>query len=259
MGKFLLPFHEGRCSVRKFSPTSIIVTSFIMGVLMSIQTQVLVLLSMIGLVFLIGTFAGTSWRPVLSLATRFEIVILFWILLLPFFYGTSTVLAIPMPWGQLNAYKEGLELGVLIGLRIFGLITLFLAALSHMSMVEFIGALKTLRVPPSILGSLLIMIRYIPLFIEERHRMQDAQRLRGFERAERVDMIRSLGFVVGSTIDRAMDRSAAVYESMTLRGFGKGMLVVGAGAKRNDILLFFCVGVLLLILLNWQTLVVLFS
>jgi energy-coupling factor transport system permease protein len=254
MAKFLLPFIEGRRTLTTFSPTSIIVASFVMGVILSTQTQILALLSLIGLIFLIGTSARTRWRVVLSMATKFEIVILFWVLLLPFFYGTTIIFTISLPWGPLDAYQEGFNFGVLIGLRIFGLIVLFLASLSHMSLAEFIGGLKTLRIPSSVLGSLLIMLRYIPLFVEERHRMQEAQQLRGFERGERIDRIRSLGFLVGSTIDRAMDRSIHVYESMTLRGFGRGMFVVGAGVKRSDILLFLGLILLLLVLFNWQIL-----
>jgi energy-coupling factor transporter transmembrane protein EcfT len=256
MGKFLLPFREGRHTTIIFSPTAIVVTSFIMGVIMAIQTQILLVLSLIILILFIGTIARTRWRAVLSLAARFEIVILFWIFLLPFFYGNSIIYVINLPWGQVFAYREGFDLGTLIGLRIFGLITLFLAALSHMSLGEFIGALRTLRVPSSVLGSLLIMLRYIPLFIEERHQMQEAQQLRGFERGERMDRIRSLGFLVGSTIDRAMDRSIVVYESMALRGFGRGIVVTGAGLKRNDILLGLGFTLLVFTLINLQTLVV---
>jgi energy-coupling factor transport system permease protein len=259
MGKFLLPFQEGRYTLNAFSPTSMVVASFIMGVILAIQTQMLSLLSLIGLIILIGTASRTRWRTVLSLAARFEIVILFWILLLPFFYGTTVLFSTLMPWGLLVAYQEGLNLGIVIGLRIFGLVTLFLAVLSHMSLSEFIGALKTLRVPSSVLGSLLIMLRYIPLFIEERHQMQEAQHLRGYERGTRIDRIRSLGFLVGSTIDRALDRSIIVYESMTLRGFGRGMLVVGSGIKKNDIVLFIGLAVLILVFLYWLPLAVLLS
>ncbi len=259
MGKFLLPFREGRHTSITFSPTAILIASFIMGVILAVQTQVLILFSLIILILIIGTVTRTRWRVVLSLAARFEIVVLFWILLLPFFYGTSVIYSATMPWGPLFAYQEGLDLGLLIGLRIIGLITLFLAALSHMSLGEFIGALRTLRVPSSVLGSLLIMLRYIPLFIEERQRMQEAQQLRGFERGERKDRIQSLGFLVGSTIDRAMDRSIVVYESMALRGFGRGLVVTGAGLKRNDILLGFGLAALVFILINWQILVVLLT
>jgi len=256
MGKFLLPFREGFHAVRAFSPTSIVVTSFAMGVVLSVQTQVPILLLLVGLILLIGAVAGTRWRTVLSFAARFEIVILFWVLLLPFFFGSTVIFTVPLPWGQLLAYREGLELGILICLRILAIVTLFVAALSHLSLAEFIGALKTLRVPSSVLGSLLIMLRYIPLFIEERHRMQEAQRLRGFAQGERRERIQSLGFLVGSTIDRAMVRSTVVYESMTLRGLGRGMIAVGAGVRKNDVLLFLGLVILVYVLLNWQTLAV---
>ena len=254
MGKFLLPFIEGRMSRGGFSPTSIFVASFIYAMLLSIQTELPSLLGLILLVLLIGTLARTRWRPVLSLAARFEIVILFWIILLPFFYGTTIIFSFAVPWGYLVAYREGLSLGFLFGFRIFGIVTLFLAALSHMSLIEFIGALKTLRIPVSILGSLLIMLRYIPLFLEERHRMQEAQQLRGFHRGSRSERIKSLGFLIGSIIDRALDRSVAVYESMTLRGFGHGMFIIGVRPRQRDILLFLGLFLLMLILFQRQIL-----
>ena len=113
----------------------------------------------------------------------------------------------------------------------------FLAILSHMTLNEFIRALRSLRVPSSILGSLLIMFRYVPHFMEERSRMQDAQALRGFSRGLRFEKIRSLGYLVGTTINRSFDRSVTAYEAMSLRGFGKGMTVTGAGLKKSDTIL----------------------
>ncbi|TFH06721.1 MAG: hypothetical protein E4H14_10185 [Candidatus Thorarchaeota archaeon] len=259
MGKFLLPFIEGRTSSGRFSPTSIFVTSFILAVLLSIQTEILSLLGLIGLILVIGSIARTRWRIVLRLAARFELVILFWIVLLPFFYGNTILLSFSLPWGTLTAYQEGLDLGLLIGVRIFGIVTLFLAALSHMSLAEFIGALKTLRIPTSVLGSLLIMLRYIPLFLEERDRMQEAQQLRGFQRSKRMERIKSVGYLVGSIMDRAMDRSVVVYESMTLRGFGHGMFIIGAGPRRSDILLFLGLALLIVTLFQQQILEVLYG
>lgn len=64
--------------------------------------------------------------------------------------------------------------------------------------------------------------------------MQDAQALRGFERGARRSRIESLGFLLGSMIDRAFNRSVAVYESMILRGFGSGTHIRGAGLRRKD-------------------------
>ena len=259
MGKFLLPFIEGRKAEGTFSPVSIFLSTFIMAIFLTIQTEILILFGLIGLVIVVGTLVGTRWRTILSLASKFEVVILFWVVILPFSFGHTVIFAIPSPWGSIFAYSEGLNLGLLIGLRIFGIVTLFLAALSHMSLGEFIGALKTLRIPTAILGSLLIMLRYIPLFLEERNRLQEAQQLRGFHKGARSERIKSLGSLVGSIIDRAMDRSVAVYESMTLRGFGHGMFIIGVGPRRKDALLFLGLSILFIVLFHQQILGVLFK
>ena len=67
--------------------------------------------------------------------------------------------------------------------------------------------------------------------------MQDAQLLRGYHRGDRFERIKSLGYLVGTTINRSFDRSVSVYEAMSLRGFGKGTMVTGSGLKRSDVLL----------------------
>jgi cobalt/nickel transport system permease protein len=243
--KFLLPFDEGKQSRGLFSSTGMIVTAVALAVLISLQSSLAVVLTIIGLVFVTGWFSGTRWGSVLSLAAKFEIIILFWVIFEPFLYGSTIIYTINLPWGPIHAYSEGLYLGLLLGLRMFAILLTFLATLSHMTLSEFIGALRTLKIPSSILGSLLIMFRYVPLFMEERSRMQDAQSLRGISRGRRFERIRSLGYMVGTSINRSFDRSVTAYESMTLRGFGKGMVVSGAGLKRSDALLPFLVITLL--------------
>ncbi|MDF1539248.1 MAG: energy-coupling factor transporter transmembrane component T [Candidatus Thorarchaeota archaeon] len=239
MGIFLLPFREGQGALDRFSPTAIFVSAVGVGVITAIQTDVFVILTLLLMVLLGAVITITRWRVVLSLVAKFEIFILFWMFLMPFVYGETLLFAVPLPWGFLNAYQEGLEFGFLLGFRMMTMIILFIASLSHMSLSEFIGALRTLKVPVSILGSLLIMLRYIPLFIGERSRMQDAQSLRGYERGGSFEKIKSLGYLIGSTIDRAFDRSLSVYDAMTLRGFGGGMVVRSAGFRRGDVFLIF--------------------
>lgn len=244
MGIFLLPFREGQGVLDRFSPTAIFVSAVGVGVITAIQTDVYVVVTILLTVLLGATIARTRWRLVLSLVAKFEILILFWMFLMPFVYGETLLFTIPLPWGLLNAYHEGLEFGFLLGFRMMTMVILFIAALSHLSLSEFIGALRTLKVPVAILGSLLIMLRYIPLFIGERSRMQDAQSLRGYERGGRFEKIKSLGYLIGSTIDRAFDRSISVYEAMTLRGFGGGMVVQSAGFRRSDVFLIFLLAIL---------------
>jgi energy-coupling factor transporter transmembrane protein EcfT len=43
--------------------------------------------------------------------------------------------------------------------------------------------------------------------------------------------------MIGSSIDRAFDRSISVYESMKLRGFGGKVVLRGGGFKKLDTVL----------------------
>jgi cobalt/nickel transport system permease protein len=233
-GKFLLPFAEGKRSPAPFSPAGILVSAIALAVIITIQNSILMLSVLIILILGTGVMSGTNWRRAISMAARFEVVILFWIILEPFLFGSTVLFTLQLPWGQIHAYWEGLFVGLLLGMRMFAILLTFLAALSHLTLSEFIGALKTLRIPTAILGSVLIMFRYVPLFIEERSRMQEAQTLRGYNRGSGLDKLRSMGYLAGTTIDRAFDRSATVYDSMTLRGFGKGMMVSRGGFRRSD-------------------------
>ncbi|MDH4212925.1 MAG: energy-coupling factor ABC transporter permease [Candidatus Thorarchaeota archaeon] len=235
--KFLIPFDEGKQKRRLFSSTGLLLSSIAVAVVISLQTTLSSILILIGLIILSGWLSGTRWRDVISLATKFEVVILFWIILEPFIYGSTVIFTINLPWGFLNANAEGLYLGLLLGSRMFAILLTLLTALSHMTLSEFTGALRTLRVPNSIVGSLLIMFRYVPLFIEERSRMHNAQKLRGFSRGRRFERIRSLGYLVGTSINRSFDRSITAYESMSLRGFSKGTKIPGAGLRKSDVFL----------------------
>ena len=237
MSKFLLPFTEIQKTSRLFSPPALLISAFALAIFVSIQNEPIIVFTILLLVLFGGTIAKTSWGRVISLAAKFEIVILFWVFFEPFVYGRSVMFFLQTPWGPAFAYWEGFWFGILLALRMFTIMLLFLGTFSHMTLSEFIGALKRIKVPSVILGSLMIMLRYIPLFIEERSRMQDAQALRGFDKGERMDKLRSLGYLVGSTIDRAFGRSVTVYESMALRGFGHGSFIGGSGFKRADIAL----------------------
>ena len=237
MAKFLLPFGEGRYESVSFSPTAMVVSAVILAVIVSLQSSIIAIFLIITAIFIGGTLSRTRWKTVFSLAAKFEIVILFLVLIEPFIYGTTIAATFTTPLGLIFVYQEGIELGILLGLRMIALILVFLSTLSHMTLTEFIGALKSLRVPGLVLGSLLIMLRYIPLFLEERGRMQDALALRGLQRSSRTERVKSLGSMIGSTIDRAFGRSVTVFEAMKLRGFGKGMNIQGSGFRRRDLFL----------------------
>ncbi len=237
MGKFLLPFKEGHHSVGSFSAAGMLLSSFFLAGLISTQYSLNVLLWLFGLILFGSLVSGTRWGTVLSVMAKFEAIILAWMLLIPFIYGTHVAFTLCLSWWTLNLYWEGIERGLLIALRMITILLVFAVTLSHMTLNQFVGGLRTLHVPSAILGSLLIMLRFIPLFLEEHTQMHNAQLLRGYEHGTRWQRVRSIGSLLGTTIDRAFDRSVAVYEAMTLRGLGKGELLSGTGFRRTDVVL----------------------
>ena len=97
-----------------FSSTSILVSTFAVAVMIAVQTNPLVVLAAIFMVLLAGLIAGTRWRTVLSLAAKFELVILFWIFFVPFLYGETVVSTLNLPSGPVYIYQEGIDFGILI-------------------------------------------------------------------------------------------------------------------------------------------------
>ncbi|MCK4821015.1 hypothetical protein KA005_34940, partial [bacterium] len=103
MATFLLPFREGTANLQRFSPTAVFLSAIGVGIVVAIQVNPLMVLSILIMILLGGVIARTRWRVVLSLVARFEILILFWMFLMPFIYGTTVVFSIALPWGTLNA------------------------------------------------------------------------------------------------------------------------------------------------------------
>ncbi len=246
MSKFLLPFAEGHKKMTIFSPAAMLVAAVATGIIITVQSSPSVVATLILCIFIGGSLAKTRWRDVLSLALRFEVVIMVWVLLEPFLYGSTVIAVLWTPIGYFNIYTEGVRLGILLGLRMIALLLLFLVTLSHMTLSDFIKALRTLHVPSVLIGSLMVMLRYIPLFIEERSQMHEAQLLRGFQEGSRWERITSLGYLVGSTIDRALDRSMSVYEAMVLRGFSTANDNYPTDLRRGDAVLLAMVPIIVL-------------
>lgn len=244
LNDFLLPFVEGRKASGVFSPKAMIIASVATAILVSIQTNLRIVLLLGFLIVACGVASRTRWRPVISLAARFEVLVLFWVVMVPFMYGSTVLATISLPFGRFQIYLEGLTLGFMLTLRMSLIVLLFVGTLSHMALSDFVGAMYGLRLPMPVIGSLLIMLRYVPQLVNERRVMHESQLLRGLGGAARSVQIRSVGFLIGTTIDRGFDRSTVVYDSMVLRGLGKQFRPSGTGFHRSDTLL---LGVVLLL------------
>ncbi|MGY5854810.1 MAG: hypothetical protein RTU92_14675, partial [Candidatus Thorarchaeota archaeon] len=71
MSKFLLPFTEIRKPSRVFSPGAMLISTFALAIFVSIQSQPIIVFTILLLVLLGGSIARTRWGRVISLAAKF--------------------------------------------------------------------------------------------------------------------------------------------------------------------------------------------
>lgn len=85
------------------------------------------------------------------------------------------------------------------------------------SMEDICYALRKLHIPKTFVTILMLVYRYIILFLKEAERMTDAYMLRA--PGQKGIHYKAWGTMVGQLLLRSMDRAQTVYDSMMLRGY----------------------------------------
>lgn len=113
--------------------------------------------------------------------------------------------------------------------------------------------LLSIKVPKIIITEIMLIYRYIILFLNEISRMQQAYKLRAPK--QKGIHISSWGSFAGLILLRSVDRANEVYASMLLRGYNGEMYFRNDNDKENKILgalyvIFLSIGVILLRYIN---------
>ena len=138
---------------------------------------------------------------------------------IPFYVGNTVLFQLHIGI-VINVYHEGLNLALLLFFRIFGSISVFMSFFSYLTYSEFIEALIKLRVIPSIfIGSLVIMLHYIPILANSNKKILEAQELRGKKITTYRERFKTHAYVMGKSIIRNLERSERLYDSLKMRGF----------------------------------------
>ena len=115
------------------------------------------------------------------------------------------------------------------------------------SMDDLCRTLRKLRVPAVLVTVIMLIYRYLSVFMEEIGRMRAAYSLRA--PGQKGIHFKVWGPMVGMLLLRSMDRSETVYGSMTLRGF-QGDFLFGRDrtfSRRDFVYLFVCILAVLII------------
>jgi len=216
-----LPFkHENQKTFfNNIHPLTRFFLPFILIIPTLFQNNVYLILTILILVVVLSLVLRLQLLEVLS---RIKVILGFLILVLifvPFYVGETIMFSINIGL-QVSLYKEGFSLMVLIFLRVFTAALTFLVFFTSLTYSEFIEALITIRLIPSMLiGSIIIMLHYIPILSSSNKKILEAQELRGKNISKYSSRLKTHAFIMGKNIVNNMERSERIYESLKMRGF----------------------------------------
>ncbi|ABC23431.1 Cobalt transport protein [Rhodospirillum rubrum ATCC 11170] len=114
---------------------------------------------------------------------------------------------------------QGLDRALVIGLRANGVILCLMALVGSMEPTTLGHGLARLGLPDTLVHLLLLSVRYIDVINAEYGRLRRAMKTRGFRLANSRHTYRTLGYLIGMLLVRALDRSERIARAMTCRGF----------------------------------------
>lgn len=117
---------------------------------------------------------------------------------------------------------EGLACGALIMAKVLGAVSLIIFLSMTTPVNKLLNAARWFKAPDTWIEIAMLSYRYSFVLLEDAITIRNAQKARlGYSSLAR--SLRSFGELMGSTVIRTYDRSIAVYESMTLRGYNGSM------------------------------------
>lgn len=136
-----------------------------------------------------------------------------------FLYGTHAAYTLNLGPIHLPVYREGLEFGTLLILRVLASAMVLLLVVFTTPMTWILEALFWLRVPKGMVDLAAMMVRYIFLLAEEGSKIYLAQKSRNgyHRRLSYAQKIRNYGTLGGMLLVRSFDQAEKTYIAMASR------------------------------------------
>ena len=218
--KTTLPFrHENeRIYLKKINPLIRLILPFILVIPFLFIEDVYLIFTILFITLTTDLLLRLNIMMILS---RLKVVVPFVFLItvfIPFYYGEIIIYSFVIGI-RITLYREGLYLASLIFLRVFGALFVFMSFLSTLTYSEFINALTKLRLPSVLVGSLIIMLHYIPILAGSNKKILEAQEMRGKKITSYWHKLKTHAYIMGKSLVLNMERSEKLYESLKMRGF----------------------------------------
>ena len=219
--KSVLPFkhEEEKGLFNKIHPLIRFSLPFIFVIPCLFIADLYLIITIIILIFLINIIFRLHLFQTLS---RLKILIPFVFIMtifIPFYYGSSIfaqfTFIVPI-----TIYSEGLKTATLIFLRVILAAFTFLSFFTSLTYSEYIESLTKIRIIPSIfVGSIVIMLHYIPILASSNRKILDAQEIRGKNVTKYWQRLKTHAYIMAKNVVQNMERSEKLYDSLKMRGF----------------------------------------
>lgn len=209
--------------------------------------RALVAAVMVALALLVAS--RLPWKQTLRRMAMMDGFIVFMLVLLPFSVPGDPMFVV---WGVAASW-QGFWQAVDIALTANAVILSLMVLVGTMEPVTLGHALHRLRCPDGLVHLLMFTIRYIEVLRQEYLRLRGAMKVRGFRPRSNWHTYRSLGYLVGMMLVRAIERSERILDAMKCRGFsGRMMLLHDFALTRRDWVFAAGMGAICLGLLIWD-------
>jgi cobalt/nickel transport system permease protein len=238
--KTTLPFrHEDeKLYLKKINPLIRLILPFILVVPFLIIEDIYLIITVLLMTIIIDILLRLN---ILKILSRIKLVIPFIFLItffIPFYIGETILFDINIGI-RIFVYKEGFDLALLIFLRVCAALVVFMSFFSSLTYSEFIHALTKLKIPPILIGSLIIMLHYIPILALSNRKILEAQEMRGKKITSYWQKLKTHAYIMGKSIIMNIERSEKLYESLKMRGFSGKITFASKKLKITDFGLLF--------------------
>ncbi|MFX1419717.1 MAG: energy-coupling factor transporter transmembrane component T family protein [Promethearchaeota archaeon] len=218
--KTTLPFRheEEKLYLKKIHPLIRVILPFILVIPFLIVEDLYLIITILLITLIFDLILRLNLIKILS---RLKIIIPFVFLItifIPLYVGQTIFYSFNMGI-RITIYKEGLYLASLIFLRVLGALFVFMSFFTTLTYSEFIEALTKLRIPSVFVGSLIIMLHYIPILANSNKKILEAQEMRGKKITSYWQKLKTHAYIMGKSIIMNIERSERLYESLKMRGF----------------------------------------
>jgi cobalt/nickel transport system permease protein len=141
-----------------------------------------------------------------------------------FTHGSQVLYLWQIPGNTFVVYKEGLQAGILIFLKIISSTSLLLLFFRSLKLSEFLTALKELGLPKAFIEVSVMAVKYIFIFKDELANITKAQKARLGYRNLPHSLI-SMGNAGGILLDQAFAKSEELAKALKCRGYDGSSLI----------------------------------